>query len=622
MTSLPTRSRVPEELTWDLDHVYPTDEAWEADVARVDAVLPGLAAHRGRLGSGASALLAFLRARDAVLEPFVKLFGFALLRAAADGTDPRNQALQARAGGLRARLVGALAFADGELLALPDGTVEDFLAAEPGLAPFRRHVEDVLRRRGHVLSADAEGLVAALGPVLNTPAVLWDRATGADLRPPPVDDGRGGTIPVTLGGWQLGLVQAADRGVRGRAYASLYDELGRRVNGLATNLAAQVQQASTLARVRGYGSAAEMLLAPRRMPLDAYRMLLEEVHEGVKPHMHRLIRLRQRVLGLDRVEMFDLAAPLDPEYEAPATFEDAERVIVAGLEPLGDEYVGMVRTAFRDRWIDRAANVGKGAGAFCSPVYGVHPYAFMNWSDTLRTVLVLAHELGHGGHHWWAARHQPVTNTVTMRLGELGGGAGILFAEAPSTVNELLVGRYLLETSADPRRRRHVVEQLLGTFTHNMVTHMLEGHFEQRLYDLADAGRPITTAAVLGTQAEVFARFFGDTVVLDDRARLYWATQPHFYLPTGLYPHTYAAGVACAVAVSERIRAEGRPAADQWLETLGLGSSLPALELARRAGVEMTEPGYLRTAAALFGELVDELDRSYPDEEAARLAST
>ena len=226
-------------------------------------------------------------------------------------------------------------------------------------------------------------------------------------------------------------------------------------------------------------------------------------------------------------------------------------------------------------------------------------------------MFTLTHELGHAGHVLLAARSQTVSNTHSGAFLGIVEGSPLYFIEAPSTTNEVLFGQHLLATTEDPRRRRFIIEQFLGTFTHNMVTHMLEAHFEQRLYDLADAGRAITTKAVLDAQGEVFERFYGDEVVVDDRARLYWMEQPHFYLAGGLYPHTYAAGLACAVAVADRIRSEGQPAVDRWLETLRLGTRLSPLELAAHAGVDMSRPEPVRQAVALFGELVTELERSY-----------
>jgi oligoendopeptidase F len=391
----------------------------------------------------------------------------------------------------------------------------------------------------------------------------------------------------------------------------LYAGSERYTNTLAATLGAHVQRNTILARARGFDSAVEMILASRHVPLDVYRLLLVEVHDGMTLPMRRLIRLRKQVLGLDTVRMYDLRAPLDPTFDPPTTFADAERLITEGLAVLGDEYAAILRSAFHDRWIDRADNVGKLGGAFSPPIYRPHPYVFLTWRDNLRTILMLAHELGHAGHFALAGRHQAVSNAASGVLKDFVAGLPAYFGEAPSTANELLLGQHLLTTTTDARMRRFVIEQFLGTFTHNLVTHMLEAHFEQRLYDLANTGRPITTQAVLDVQGEVFERFYGGEVVVDDRARRYWLEQPHFYIHTGLYTHTYAAGLACAAEVTTRIQVDGQPAVDRWLNTLRLGASRSSLDLARHACVDMTRPEPARRAVAWFGELVDELERSF-----------
>jgi oligoendopeptidase F len=272
----------------------------------------------------------------------------------------------------------------------------------------------------------------------------------------------------------------------------------------------------------------------------------------------------------------------------------------------------MVEQSIASRWVDRVDNLGKRSGAFCASVYGVHPYVFMVWGGGLRSAFTLAHELGHAGHGYLSGRSQIVSNAHNSGIGRFtGAGNSLFFVEAPSTTNELLLGRHLLDATDDPRLRRHLIEGFLGTFTHNMVTHLLEAHFEQRLYDLAEADQPITTQAVLDAQEAVFARFFGDAVAMDAGARLYWMQQPHFYVSGSLYPYTYSAGLACGVNVAEAIEQEGAPAVERWLATLRLGSTLSPVELAAHAGVDMTGPEPLRRAVAFFGRLVDELERSY-----------
>jgi oligoendopeptidase F len=307
-----------------------------------------------------------------------------------------------------------------------------------------------------------------------------------------------------------------------------------------------------------------------------------------------------------------LRAPLDPDFERPTTFEEAGRMLSAGLAVLGPEYGQMVEQAIAERWVDRADNLGKRSGAFCASVYGVHPYVFMVWGGGLRSAFTLAHELGHAGHGYLSGRDQIVSNAHNSGIGRFtGAGNSLFFVEAPSTTNELLLGRHLLDTTDDPRLRRHLIEGFLGTFTHNMVTHLLEAHFEQRLYDLAEADQPITTQAVMAAQEEVFARFYGEAVEMDLGARLYWMQQPHFYVSGSLYPYTYSAGLACGVNVAEAIGQEGAPAVERWLATLRLGSTLSPVELAAHAGVDMTSPEPLQKAVAFFGRLVDDLERSY-----------
>ncbi|HEY3110899.1 MAG TPA: oligoendopeptidase F [Chloroflexota bacterium] len=608
MAEQPTRAQVPCEETWELGHIFPSARAWEDERAALEGAIDALASYAGRLGQGARTLPTFLRDRDAVLERIGKVAAYARLSASVDGISAEAQAMAARAEALEARLAAALAFVAGELCALPEGKLERRLAEEPALAPYRHQLESVLRRRGHLLAPEAERALAALGEALDVPYTIWGRVTTSDLACPPIRD----EAPVTIGRWFALYALSPDRPVRRAAYESLAAGLDRHKNTLATSLATHVRRNVTMARLRGYGSAVEMILAPQRVPEPVYRNVLATVHDQIRPHVHRLIELRRRVLGLDRIYHYDLRAPLDPAYDRPTTFEEAGQLIRDGLAVLGPEYGAMVEQSIANRWVDRVDNVGKRSGAFCASVYGVHPYVFMVWGGGLRSAFTLAHELGHAGHGYLSSRSQIVSNAHNSGIGRFtGAGNSLFFVEAPSTTNELLLGRHLLDATDDPRLRRHLIEGFLGTFTHNMVTHLLEAHFEQRLYDLAEADQPITTRAVLDAQEAVFARFFGDAVAMDAGARLYWMQQPHFYVSGSLYPYTYSAGLACGVNVAEAIGREGAPAVERWLATLRLGSTLSPVELAAHAGVDMTSTEPLRRAVAFFGRLVDELERSY-----------
>jgi oligoendopeptidase F len=613
------RARVPVEETWDLGHIFPSSEAWEAERAALESAIEALESYAGRLGQGAETLLAFLRDRDAMLDRIGRVAAYARLSASVDGVSAEAQAMSALADALEARLAAALAFVPGELTSLPEEVLERRRAEEPALAPYFHQIESVLARRGHLLAPEAERALAALGEALDVPYTIWGRVTTSDLACAPIRDagaagaaGSGDEAPVTIGRWFALYALSPDRRVRREAYASLAAGLDRHKNTLATALATHVRRNVTVARLRGYGSAVEMILAPQRVPEPVYRNVLATVHDEIQPHVHRLIALRRRVLGLDRVYHYDLRAPLDPGYERPTTFEEAGRLIRDGLAALGPEYGAMLEEAIASRWVDRVDNAGKRSGAFCSSVYGVHPYVFMVWGGGLRSAFTLAHELGHAGHGYLSGGSQIVSNAHNSGIARFtGAGNPLFFVEAPSTTNELLLGRHLLDATDDARLRRHLIEGFLGTFTHNMVTHLLEAHFEQRLYDLAEADQPITTQAVMAVQEAVFERFFGEAVATDLGARLYWMQQPHFYVSGSLYPYTYSAGLACGVNVAEAIRQEGEPAVERWLATLRLGSTLSPVDLAAHAGVDMTGPEPLRRAVAFFGRLIDELERSY-----------
>ena len=604
-----SRSEVPEALTWKLEDIYPTVAAWDESLAAVDGELAEVTAFRGRLGLEAGAggdalseaaktVLACLEARERLQVRLGRLGALANLRSAEDGTNPANQALESRIGAVMARVGAALSFIGSELGALPVETLEGYLAAEPGLAPYRHYFEGIIKYAPHRLSPETEATLAALGQSFRVPALVYNRAKAADLKFRPIVDAEGKEVPMSIARFES-YQQSPDREFRRRSWESLTEGLDAHKTTFASTLASVINTNVVMAKQRRFGSAEELILHPQQIPLDVYNQVVDVILAEGAPHVRRYMKLRQRVLGLDQVQRYDMRAPLDPGYDPGISFDEARGLIEEGLAPLGEEYLAIIRTALQDRWVDRADNVGKRTGAFCSPVYGVHPYVLMTWQDRMRDVFTLTHELGHAAHMALTQAHQPHINS----------GWSWFFVEAPSTASELLLGFHLLDKTTDKRMRRWLVMQFLGTFMHNFVTHMQEGDLERRLYRLAEAGKPITVQTIMQQQGEVFEEYFQGTVTVDDGARLNWMNVGHYY--TGLYPFTYSAGLSLACAVVEMIRSEGRPAAERWLGVLKAGGSEYPLELAAMAGVNMTSPEPLKRAMALFGRLVDELEAGF-----------
>ena len=342
-----------------------------------------------------------------------------------------------------------------------------------------------------------------------------------------------------------------------------------------------------------------MLLDPQQVTREMYLNQLEVIQKELSPHMRRFAQLKKRVLGLDEMRFCDLKAPLDPDFSPKTTYEEASEVILQALSVMGPEYSEIIKKGLTERWVDLADNVGKSTGAFCSSPYGVHPYILITWTNTMRSAFILSHELGHAGHFYLAGKNQRMTNTRPS----------MYFVEAPSTMNEMLLGNYLLSQTKDTRMRRWVVLQMLGTYYHNFVTHLLEGELQRRVYEFAESGKPITAATLCEQKLDLLSKFWGDSVVVDEGAGLTWMRQPHYYM--GLYPYTYSAGLTVSTAVAQMISEEGKHAVDRWLEVLKAGGTMRPLELIKHVGLDMTKPVAIRKAVAYVGTLVDELEKSY-----------
>ncbi|GGK34751.1 oligoendopeptidase F [Caldalkalibacillus thermarum] len=593
------RSEVPTELTWNLTDLFPSESEWEAELKAIEADLPSVTQYRGRFQEGADVLLACLTAQEELQKRVIRVFTYANLRSAEDGTNPDNQANSARMAALLSKVQSSLAFIESEILTLPDGTIEKYIQEQPHLADFQKALDDLLKTKPYKLSPDTEEALAALGEVFNSPYMIYQRSKSSDMEFDSISDENGQELPMSFALFEDRYELSENTHVRRQAYESFVKTLNQYKNTYAATYATEIKKQVTMAKLRGYDSVTDMLLQPQDVTKEMYHNLLDIIQEELAPHMRRLAQLKKRVLGLDEMKFCDLKAPLDPDYQPKTSYEEASKLILDALEILGDEYHDIMKKALSERWVDLADNVGKSTGAFCASPYGVHPYILITWTDTMRSVFVLAHELGHAGHFALAGKYQRLTNTRPS----------MYFIEAPSTMNEMLLGQHIMRKSDDPRMKRWVILQLLGTYYHNYVTHLLEGELQRRVYRLAEEGQPITATVLCEQKADLLKKFWGDTVEIDEGASLTWMRQPHYYM--GLYPYTYSAGLTASTIVAQKIKEEGQPAVERWLEVLKAGGTLGPLELMRHAGVDMSKPEPIRQAVAYVGSLVDELEKSF-----------
>ncbi|MGM0922868.1 MAG: oligoendopeptidase F [Bacillota bacterium] len=593
------RREVPAELTWNLEDLFETHQDWESELTTIERDAAQIRTYRGKLGDGANSLLECLQAEENLSKKIVRAGTYISLQQSADGTNPEHQGNYSRFAAVHSKANADLSFIESELLSLPEGTIDAYIKEESGLAAFSIKLKELLQSRVHQLSEETEEVLAALGEVHGSPYRIYQTSKSADMDFDTIEDENGTVLPNSFALYEDRYEFTPNTFVRRKAYDSFVITLKKYKNTFAATYATEVKKQITVSRLRKYDSVTDMLLKPQHVTKEMYHNQLDIIQKELAPHMRRFASLKKRVLQLEELHFCDLKAPLDTEYNPKTTYTEACRVILEALEVMGPEYTQIMKKALTDRWVDLSDNVGKSTGAFCSSPYGVHPYILITWQDTMRGAFVLAHELGHAGHFYLANKNQRIMNTRPSTY----------FIEAPSTLNEMLLGRHLLKNTQDKQMRRWVILQLLGTYYHNFVTHLLEGEFQRRVYEAAEKGLPITAKMLCDLKGNVLSSFWGDAVTIDEGASLTWMRQPHYYM--GLYPYTYSAGLTASTLVSQLIDEEGKPAVDRWIGVLKAGGTKKPVDLLKDAGVDMTNPEAIRKAVAYVGTLVDELEKSY-----------
>ncbi|MED2942755.1 oligoendopeptidase F [Bacillus swezeyi] len=597
------RSEVPEELTWKLTDLFPSDDAWKDELLKIERELSEIAAFKGRLHEGANVLLECLTMQEKIMQRLNQAAAYTHLKKSEDLTNPINQANASKMAALQAKINAGLSFIQSEILDLPEAFIETYIKNGKELEPFRKMLTEILERKQYKLLPETEEALAVLGEVYGAPYKIFGMAKLADMQFEPIQNREGKELANSFALYEGRYMFSPDTDIRRQAFDSFVNTLQNYKNTIAAAYETEVKKQVAMSRLRGYESVTHMLLQPQSVTLDMYRNQLDVIKRELAPHMRRYAGLKKRMLGLDEMRFCDLQAPLDHGFNPKTTFADAKNMIVEALQVMGPEYAQAMQTALTERWVDLADNIGKSTGAFCSSPYGVHPYILMTWTDTMRDVFTLAHELGHAGHFYFANRHQRIMNVRPS----------LYFIEAPSTMNEMLLAQHLFSKTNDPKMKRWVINQLMGTYYHNFVTHLLEGEYQRRVYQLAEQGHALTASVLSEQTSEVLSEFWGGEVVLDEGASLTWMRQPHYYM--GLYPYTYSAGLTASTIVSQMIKREGQPAVDRWLNVLKAGGTMKPLDLLKNAGVDMSTDESIRQAVEYVGSLVDELEMLYEKKE-------
>lgn len=593
--TLPTRSQVDPANTWAITDLYPSDQAWREACENVRGLVRDLAAYRGRLGESAATLLAFLRLQDELDLQGDRMISYAFRKSDEDTRNPVYQEMSAQAQNFLVELSQALSFQTPELLAIEDATLESFYAQEPALAHYRLMLKRIRSKKDHTLSPDCEALLASAERMGQAPDDIFSLLNDADMTYPDATDSKGETHPVTHGNY-VALLQSADRTLRQSAFQSLYSVYGQFRNTCAAILGAQMKQLQFFADARRYPSALHAALAETEVDPQIYHNLIQTVHDNLDA-MHRYVRLRKKLLGVDKLHYYDLYTPIVADEDASIPFEQAKDMAREALKPLGEDYLKILNEGFDNRWIDVYENQGKRSGAYSAGVYGVHPYVLLNYTDTLDDVFTLVHEMGHALHSYLSNHTQSVTYA----------GYKIFVAEVASTCNEALLMQHLLSKTTEPKRRAYLINHFLEQFRGTLYRQTMFAEFELWCSEQTRKGQPLTAESLNEKYAELNRLYYGEDIEPDPEIALEWARIPHFYY--NFYVYQYATGFTSAIALSQRILKEGRPAVEDYLRFLSGGCSADPVSLLKGAGVDISSPAPIVDALKLFDTLIGEMEQ-------------
>ena len=593
--SIPKRSEVPEEMTWNLKDMFESDQAWMAEYEAMKEFPAKIAAFQGTLARSAQDLLAWFRLQDEIELRLSVLMGYASCKGDEDTGNSFYQDVRGKAMNVYVSIASATAFATPEIMAIADETLDRFYAQQPELETYRRSLYQIRRRKDHILSPAEERLLASAGEMANASENIAGVFRNADQIFPDVTDSQGNVHPLTDATF-VPLLTSPDRELRRRAFETYYKQLGQYKNTIAATLDGQFKQLCFFSNARHYDSTIQASLDATEVPVPVYMNLIEAVHNNLDK-MYRYVALRKKLLGVDELHMYDVYTPIVADADQAITYEQAKETVLEALQVLGDDYVDLLKEGFSNRWIDVYENVGKRSGAYSSGNSRPHPYVLLNHKDNLDCQFTLAHEMGHALHSYHSCKYQPVSTSDYV----------IFVAEVASTCNEVLLMRHLLKKTTDKKQRAYLINHFMDQFKGTVYRQTMFAEFELAMGKMAESGQALTADALCQKYHALNKLYFGPDMVSDDQIALEWARIPHFFY--NYYVFQYATGFSAAVAIANRILKEGAPAVADYKKFLSGGCSTDPISLLKIAGVDMSSPEPVNSALALFGELVDEMEQ-------------
>ena len=595
INAIPQRTEISDKYKWNLADIYPSESDWEADFNKVEGLVGKAGGFKSRLESSSETLYECLEIKSEITLICSNLYQYARLNQDLDNRQSKYQAMTERAAMLGSKASAAYSFVEPELLTLDDEKLRSLAGGFPKTDVYDFMIEELIRSRAHIRSAEVEELLAQTSMIARGPETIFGMLDDADMKYPSIKDEKGQEVQLTRQRFSR-FMESSDRRVRRDANDAFMSSYKDHINCLGASLASAVNGDIFYARARNYSSSLEMALDAHNIPISVYKSLIETTEKNIS-RLHKYIALRKKILKLDEICPYDVYNPLFPDQNYDIPYDEAMRQVIEAVEPLGQKYRSILEQGFNSRWVDVFETEGKGGGAYSSGNYLYHPYVLMNYNDTVDHMFTLAHEMGHALHSYLSSRNQVYIKSQYS----------IFVGEVASTLNEGLLLQYLLKKTDDPKQKlfllnRHI-DNTKGTFFHQVQF----AHFELMIHEHVESGQALSPEILGQMWVDLLKKYYGPEMTIDDFAQYKWGRIPHFYYT--YYVYQYATSYAASQAILDKFLSGEEGIIDKYLKLLSSGGNDYPINQLKKCGVDMTTADPVLATIKLFGEQVDEIER-------------
>jgi oligoendopeptidase F len=594
--SIPERKEIEEKYTWNLTDIYKNDEDWESDYKWIEIRLKDYQNYKGKLKDSPEVLLSCLKLDDSIGMKLERLHLYSMLSKDSDLQVNKYQAIDDRIKTLYSKVGAVSSFIRPELLKIPSDELLNMISSNEELQVYEHSIKNLIRMKDHTLSDSEEKILALATEIVQTPYNTFSMFTNADLKLPFVKDERGDSIQISHARFYSAMY-SKDRDFRERGFKGYLTSYKDYTNTLSALLNGNLKTNIFNAQARNYRSALEAALDRNNISISVYDKLIEAANENLSP-LHRWASLKKKLLDIEELKPFDVYVSLfNKELEKKYPYEQSVEIVIESLELMGDDYINSLRTAFENRWIDVYETKAKKSGAYSSgTTYGVHPFVLLNWIDLLNDVFTLAHEMGHNMHSYYTGKTQPYPYA----------NYSIFLAEVASTFNEALLLDYLIKNSTEREEKLYLMEKYLNNITATFYRQVMFAEFEKEIYHRTENGEALTSEIFCRLYKDIYQKYWGPEMNVIDEETYTWSRIPHFYY--NFYVYQYATGFAASEALVKRVKAEGQPAVEKYLNFLKAGSSDYPLNILKNAGVDMNSDKPVLAVSGKMNEILDEME--------------